>query len=72
MRCTIGTAPKWRVRYARDRLAGLSEAGDRGAKAKYGREHQESIPAMLDRPPPGGYANWTAPLLDRNRCDDMR
>ena len=27
--CTIGTASKWRVRYARDRLAGLSETGDR-------------------------------------------
>jgi hypothetical protein len=27
LRCTIGTAPKWRVRYARDRLAGLSKVG---------------------------------------------
>jgi Homeodomain-like domain len=29
--CTPGTASKWRVRYARDRMAGLSEAGNRGA-----------------------------------------
>ena len=28
--CTPGTASKWRVRYARDRMAGLSETGDRG------------------------------------------
>ena len=62
-------ASKWRVRYARDRLAGLSEVGDRGAKAKYGPEHQERILAMLDRPPPAGYANWTAPLLARELGD---
>ena len=43
LRCTIGTASKWRVRYARDRLAGLSEVGDRGAEAKYGTEHQQRI-----------------------------
>src|ERR1700694_4069855 len=36
--CTPGTASKWRVRYARDRMAGLSEAGDRGAVRKYGPE----------------------------------
>ena len=33
--CTIGTASKWRVRYAKDRLAGFSEVGARGAEAKY-------------------------------------
>ena len=59
LRCTIGTASKWRVRYARDRLAGLSEVGDRSAEAKYGTEHQQRILAMLDRPPPAGYANST-------------
>ena len=32
--CTTGTASKWRVRYARDRLAGFSEAGNRGAEPK--------------------------------------
>ena len=60
---------RWRVRYARDRLAGLSEVGDRGAKAKYGPEHQQRILAMLDRAPPAGYANWTAPLLGRELGD---
>lgn len=33
--CTTGTASKWRVRYARDRLAGLDETGDRSAEPKY-------------------------------------
>ena len=67
--CTIGTASKWRVRYARARFAGLSEIGDRGAEPKYGTEHRKRILAMLDRPPPAGYANWTAILLARELGD---
>lgn len=67
--CTPGTASKWRVRYARDRMAGLSETGNRGADAKYGPEHDKRILAMLDRPPPAGYANWTARLLARELGD---
>jgi hypothetical protein len=34
----IGTASKWRVRYAKDRLAGFSETGNRGPVPKYGAE----------------------------------
>ena len=63
--CTPGTASKWRVRYARDRMAGLRETGKRGAAPKYGPEHDRRILVMLDQPPPEGYANWTAPLLSR-------
>ena len=67
--CTVGTASKWRVRYARDRLGGLSETGDRGAAPKYGPEHDRRILGMLDRAPPAGYSNWTAPLLSRELGD---
>ena len=63
--CTTGTASKWRVRYARDRLAGLDETGNRGAAPKYGPGDQRRIFARLDQPPPAGYANWSAPLLAR-------
>ena len=63
--CTTGTVSKWRVRYARDRLAGLDETGNRGAAPKYGPDDDKRILAMLDRPPPAGHANWTAPLLSR-------
>jgi transposase len=66
--CTPGTASKWRVRYARDRMAGLSETENRGADAKYG-PHDKRILAMLDRPPPAGCANWTARLLARELGD---
>jgi hypothetical protein len=34
---------KWRVRYARDRMAGLSEIGERGADAKHGQAAQWAI-----------------------------
>ena len=67
--CEPGTVSKWRVRYARDRMAGLSETGERGATPKYGPEHDKRILAMLDASPPDGYANWTAPLLSRELGD---
>jgi len=67
--CTPGTASKWRVRYARARMAGLSETGNRGAQPKYGPEHDRRILAMLDQPPPDGFSNWTAPLLARELGD---
>src|SRR6201996_9658673 len=34
--CTPGTVSKWRVRYANDRMAGVSENGDRGNEAQKG------------------------------------
>jgi transposase len=67
--CTPGTVSKWRVRYASDRMAGLSETGDRGAEPRYGPEHGRRILAMLDQGPPAGYSNWTAPLLARELVD---
>src|SRR5260221_13698870 len=66
---TPGTASKWRVRYANERMAGLSETGDRGNAPKYGPEHGQRILALLDQPPPAGYASWTAPLLARALVD---
>jgi transposase len=63
VRCTIGTASKWRVRFAAARMAGLEDAGERGAQPKYGAEHNARILALLDQKPPAGYSNWTGPLL---------
>jgi transposase len=61
--CTIGTASKWRVRYAADRLAGLDETGARGAAPKYTAETGRRILAVLDGLPPAGCGRWTAPLI---------
>lgn len=63
VRCTTGTASKWRVRYAGKRLAGLDEIGERGAEPKYTAQTGKRILALLDRPPPKGYARWSGPLL---------
>src|SRR3984893_3585691 len=61
--CTTGTASKWRVRYAANRLAGLDETGNRGAEPKYTAETDKRILAVLDGPVPAGYARWTGPLI---------
>ena len=60
--CTTGTS-KWRVRYARKRLAGLDETGERGTEPKYTTKTNKRILVLLDQPPPEGYARWTGPLL---------
>jgi transposase len=69
MACTPGTVSKWPVRYANERMAGLSEAGNRGNDPTYGPEHGQRILALLDKPPPAGYSNWTAQLLARELVD---
>jgi len=61
--CTTGTASKWRVRYARDRLAGLDETGDRGAEPKYTAETDKRILAVLEGAVPAGHGRWTGPLI---------
>ncbi len=63
--CTIGTASKWRVRYAAQRRAGLDETGARGATPKSTAATDRRILAVLDDPPPVGFARWTGPLIAR-------
>ena len=63
VRCTIGTASKWRVRYAERRLAGLDETGERGAAPKYTGEAGRRILLVLDGSPPAGFSRWTGPLI---------
>jgi transposase len=60
---TTGTASKWRVRFAADRLAGLDESGARGAAPKCTAATGRRILGVLDTPPPAGHARWTGPLI---------
>jgi hypothetical protein len=46
-------------------MAGFSETGNRGAKARYGIDADQRILALLDTVPPEGCANWTGPLIAR-------
>ena len=61
--CARGVVSKWRVRFAKDRLAGLADAPRSGKPKTYGQDADHRILARLDRPPPAGFARWTAPLL---------
>ena len=59
--CTTGTASKWRVRYAEQRLAGLDETGERGQAPIYSKETDRRILAVLDDPPPAALAAGRVP-----------
>lgn len=61
--CTPGTASVWRVRYAREGLAGLEDRPRKGKAPVYTDETDKRILAMLDSDPPEGCARWSAPLL---------
>ena len=67
--CARGVVSKWRVRFARDRLAGLADAPRPGKPKTYDAAVDRRILAALDRPPPAGLARWTAPLLARELGD---
>jgi transposase len=67
--CARGVVSKWRVRFARDRLAGLADAPRSGKPKTYDAVVDRRILAALDRPPPRGFARWTAPLLARELGD---
>ena len=57
------TVSGWRGRFAREGLAGLEDRPHPGPRRKYGSEARRRILALLDQPPPKGYARWTGPLL---------
>jgi transposase len=67
--CARGVVSKWRVRFARDRLAGLADAPRSGKPRTYDAAVDRRILAALDQPPPAGFARWTAPLLARELGD---
>jgi transposase len=64
---TVGTMPRtvslWRGRFARDGLGGLTDKPRPGPTPKYGTESGRRILAVLDKPPPAGFARWTGPLI---------
>jgi hypothetical protein len=62
--CTTGTASKWRVRYARHRLAGLDETGKRGAQPNYGPEHGSFIASYNETARPFA---WTKSVVHQKR-----
>ncbi len=65
----LGTMPRtvslWRIRFAERGLAGLEGEPRPGgrASAKYDETTNRRILAVLERPPPAGYARWTGGLV---------
>jgi transposase len=64
---SVGTMPRtvslWRGRFSREGLAGLSDKPRPGSVPKYNAATGKRILAVLDRPPPAGYARWTGKLI---------
>jgi transposase len=67
--CARGVVSKWRLRFARERVAGLADAPRSGKPRTYDEAADQRILAALDRPPPPGFARWSAPLLARDLGD---
>jgi transposase len=63
----VGVQPRivsnWRRRFADHGLAGLEDRPRGGKEPIYGQATNRRILALLDKPPPAGYARWTGPLL---------
>src|SRR5882762_5603710 len=63
----VGVQPRivsnWRRRFAEHGLDGLKDRPRAGKKPIYGKATNKRILALLDKPPPAGYARWTGPLL---------
>jgi len=59
------TVSQWRQRFAAQRLLGLQDRPRSGRRRRYGEEVERRILALLDQPPPSGYASWSGRLLAR-------
>jgi len=56
-------ASRWRNRFADQGLAGLEDKPRPGKQPIYTKATDKRILALLDKPPPVGFARWTGPLL---------
>lgn len=63
MKLRPATVSKWRTRFYRNGLTGLSDAPRPGKKAKYDTLTEKRILAQLDAPAPAGCAAWTGRLV---------
>jgi transposase len=59
------TVSQWRRRFAAQRLVGLQDRPRPGPRRRYGEEAERRILALLDQPPPSGYATWSGRWIAR-------
>lgn len=67
--CARGMVSKWRLRFAEEGAAGLADRPRSGKPKIYGAAADRRILAALERPPPVGFARWTAPLIAKELGD---
>src|ERR1700682_6509604 len=60
---TPTTVSLWRGRFARQRLDGLEDLPRSGTPPIYSEDTDQRIRAVLDQPPPKGFARWSGPLI---------
>jgi transposase len=69
----VGVQPRlvsnWRRRFAQHGLGGLKDLPRASKKPIYGKTTNKRILALMDKPPPQGYARWTGPLLAQALTD---
>ena len=63
------TVSQWRRRFAAQRLVGLQDRPRPGPRRRYGAEAEGRILALLDQPPPSGYATWSGTLVSQRLGD---
>ena len=69
----VGVQPRivslWRHRFADHGLEGLQDKPRPGKEPIYTKATDKRIVALLDKPPPKGFARWTGPLLAESLDD---
>jgi transposase len=63
------TVSKWRQRFAKLGLAGLSDAERSGPPVRYDEAVERRVLAKLDETPPDGYASWNGRTLAKALAD---
>jgi transposase len=56
---------KWRTRFVKDRLTGLTDAPRSGKPTTYDHNTENRVLSKLDESPPKGYAKWNGSLLSK-------
>lgn len=60
---SIPTVRKWRRRFSKRGLDGLSDQPRSGKPAKYGPEFRNRVLSLLEQPPPSGMSHWDGPTV---------
>lgn len=63
LRISIPTVRKWRRRFSKRGLDGLSDQPRSGKPAKYGPAFRNRVLALLEQPPPSGLSHWDGPTV---------